>query len=210
MKELEFTLSSDKQSWMDTSVISDTPNKVTIIDPRPFVDVLVDILGTTQSIQDEEYPRKALEHLAKASVRSVMLSIIGGRRAWVNGVNAEVALHPIELKKMFGFDLDPIVRDKLRYELDFDQDEITLASLHQNNLVKGMDKSKNAAVRLVSLLQDISDLMKKHMNANQFVVHELTTAKDGRTFWLEEYADWRVIQYTKAEQEKIAARHENI
>lgn len=210
MKELEFTLSSDKQSWMDTSVISDTPNKVTIIDPRPFVDVLVEILGGLQSIQDEDYPRKALEHLAKASVRSLMVAIVNGRRAWVNGINAEVALHPIELKKAFGFDIDPIVRDKLRYELDFDQDILREDRLIEKGYVTGIDKAKNAAVRLVSLFQDISDLMKKHMNPNQFVLHELTNAKDGRTFWLEEYADWRVIQYTKAEQEKIASRHENI
>lgn len=206
MKEVEFTLSSDNKNWMDTSVISDTPKKVTIIDPRPYVVVLSNILGSLKSIQDEDYTRRILDDLSRLSLRSIMQAIIYGRRAWINGEEAALATYSIELRKAFGAELDPIVRDKMRFEMDFDVDELTLKSLRKMNL-DTMDKSLGVAVRLTHFLQEIADLLKTHMNPNTFVMHELTISKDGRSFWLEEYDDWRVVQWTKEQQAKLDSTH---
>lgn len=207
MKEAEFTKSSDKQNWMDTSVISDKPRKVTIIDPRPYVMAMMDILETLEAIKEENLTNRALEHLAKSSIRTIMSAIISGRRAWVYGEDADVILSIIELKKIFGFDIDARLRDQIRYELDFDLDPRVIDRIDKTAYT---EESKKAAVRIVSLLKDIADLMKNLMNPNQFVLHDLTNSKDGRVFWLEEFDDWRVIQWTKNEQAKIDARHEDI
>lgn len=207
MKEAEFTKSSDKQNWMDTSVISDKPRKVTIIDPRPYVMAMMDILETLEAIKEENLTNRALEHLAKSSIRTIMTAIISGRRAWVYGEDADVILSIIELKKIFGFDIDARLRDQIRYELDFDLDPRVIERIDKKAYT---EESKKAAVRIVSLLKDIADLMKNLMNPNQFVLHDLTNSKDGRVFWLEEFDDWRVIQWTKNEQAKIDARHEDI
>jgi hypothetical protein len=207
VKEAEFTKSSDKQNWMDTSVISDKPRKVTIIDPRPYVMAMMDILETLEAIKEENLTNRALEHLAKSSIRTIMTAIISGRRAWVYGEDADVILSIIELKKIFGFDIDARLRDQIRYELDFDLDPRVIERIDKKAYT---EESKKAAVRIVSLLKDIADLMKNLMNPNQFVLHDLTNSKDGRVFWLEEFDDWRVIQWTKNEQAKIDARHEDI
>lgn len=203
MKEVEFTLSSDNKNWMDTSVISDNPKKVTVIDPRPYVAALVNILGGLQSIQDEEYPPRQLEKLAKLTFLSILTAGVYRRRAWIHGEAASIATNPIMLKKMFGSEFDPIVRDKLRYELDFDLDDLTLKSLKKMN-IESMDKSKTGAIRLMHFFKEVSDLLEEHMNPNIFVVHDVTVSKDGRSFWLEEHDDWRVVQWTKEQHEQVA------
>jgi hypothetical protein len=207
VKEAEFTKSSDKQNWMDTSVLSDKPRKVTIIDPRPYVMAMMDILDSLEAVKDENLTNRQLEHLAKSSIRTIMSAIIAGRRAWVYGIDADVILSIVELKKIFGFDIDARLRDNIRYELDFDLDPRVIDLIDKKAYT---EESKKAAVRIVSLLKEIADLMKNIMNKNQFVLHDLTNSKDGRVFWLEEYDDWRVIQWTKDEQAKIDARHEDI
>ena len=50
--------------------------------------------------------------------------------------------------------------------------------------------------------------LKEHMNPNMFVIHEVRLGKDGRTIRLEEFADWRVLQWTLKQQAEIDAKRE--
>lgn len=204
MKDLEFALSSDNTNWMDTSVISDIPSKATIIDPRPYVAVLRNILGSLQSIQDEDYSKRELEGHASRSFHAILAAMIYGRRAWVNGEDAMLVMYPMSLKKAFGSELDPIVRDKVRYELDFDLDDLTLRSLKKMN-IEQMDKAQAVAVRLSHFLQDVSTMLSGILSPNLYMIHELTVSKDGRGLWVEEYCDWRAKQWTLTEQAKVDA-----
>lgn len=209
MKEVELTLSSDKKNWMDTSVISDHPKKITVIDPRPHVSIIKNILSSTQSIQEESYSARELEDLSGRTFHSIVQAIVYGRRAWINGEEANTAMHPNSIRAIFGSELNPVVRDKLRYELDFDLDELTMKSLKQMN-VTAMDKSLGTAVRLSHFMREIGTFVVSHMNANTFVIHEIAYSRDGKSLWLEEYDDWRVVQWTKDEQAKIDVANANL
>lgn len=202
MKEVELTLSSDNKNWMDTSVISDTPRKITVIDPHPHVVILKNILASTQTIQEEEYSAKELHDLAGRTFHTMLAAVVNGRRAWVNGEDAATAAHPNNIMSSFGSEMHPIVRDKLRYELDFDLDALTLKSLKKMN-IDTMDKSLGTAVRLSHFMREVGEYLLAFMNPNQFIIHELSYSKNGKMIWLEEHADWRVVQWTKAQQEKI-------
>lgn len=191
MKEREFTKSSDKQNWMDTSVISDIPFKVTIIDARPFVDGVKSILECFECIEELKCTDAAIEHLAKVMVHSFMTGIVARRRAWINGDDVEYLLHTTQLREMIGVDIDPKLRDEIRYDL-------------------GEMRHRNMALRFDQLIGEIMELLSTHMNPNHFVVHEIEQTRDLRTFVLKEYADWRVIQWTKEQQAKIDSRHEEI
>lgn len=209
MKEVELTLSSDNKNWMDTSVISDTPKKITVIDPRPHVAILKNILASTQTIQEEDYTARELENLAGRTFHAMLTSIVSGRRAWVNGESAELAAHPNTIMAFFGSEMNPIVRDKLRYELDFDLDSLTLKSLKKMN-IESMDKSLGTAVRLSHFMREVGEYVLSFMNPNQFVIHEITFSRNGKMIWLEEHEDWRVVQWTKAQQEKIDIDNANL
>lgn len=204
MKEAEFTLSSDNKNWMDTSVISDIPRKATIIDPRNYVAVLRSILESLQSIQEENYSRRQLEAHATRSFHAILSAMIYGRRAWVNGEDAALSMYPMSFKKAFGSELDPIVRDKIRYELDFDLDELSMKRLGDFN-IESVEQSKQAAIRLTHFLQDVSTMLNGILSPNLYMIHELTISKDGRVLWIEEFCDWRVKQWTVQEQAKVDA-----
>lgn len=207
MKDPEYVRSANKTNWMDNSVISTKPSKITIIDPRLYTSAIMDILHNLDSITEIEMQEKELEHMAKSAVRSIMSGIIAGRRAWINGYNAEHAVAVWNLTKIFTFDINGEVRDRLRYELDFDLDPIT------KDIVERGPKTTvapRAAQRLRKVIDEIGNLMNLHMSPNHFVIHELSIARDGRVFWLEEFSDWRVLEWTKDQQRQIDERHENI
>lgn len=209
MKEVNLSLSSDNKHWVDMNVLSGYPNKVTIIDPRQYECTMVQILSSLQSVIDRDYPPSVIRDFAKQTVHSIMSAIVTRNRAWLHGADCGLIFHPMELKKVFGTELDPVLRDQIRYELDFDIDELTLQSLKLNNL-DTMDKSKAAAVKLTHLLKNISEYMRSIMNPNAFTVHELTVSRNNRDLWLEEYNDWRVLQWTNHESNLIDKTQSNI
>ena len=176
---------------MDTSVISDIPFKVTIIDPRPYIHGVKMILDDLPAIVEIKCTDQALTHLAKVMVHSFMTGIVARRRAWINGDDVDYLLHITQLREMIGVDIDPKLRDEIRYDL-------------------GEIRHRHSAERLDQIIGEILDLLATHMNPNHFVVHEIEQTRDLRTFVLKEYADWRVIQWTKEQQANIDSRHEEI
>lgn len=191
MKEPEFTMASNGREWMETSVISDIPFKITIIDPREHVSAVMNIFQMLPSIQDADFTKPALTHLVRTIVITIMEAIVNRRRAWVYGDDCDWHIHLLNLRELIGFDIGADLREDLRYDLN-------------------EPANKKAADLLDDVLKQLLALTTEHMNPNRFVLHRLTQGRDLRTLMIEEYADWRVIQWTKAEQEKIANRHESI
>ncbi|BDD79292.1 hypothetical protein [Burkholderia phage FLC8] len=191
MKEPEFTKASDGVVWMDTSVISDRPFKITIIDPQQHIAAIMNIFEMLPSIQEYDFTKPALTHLVRKVVITIMEAIVNRRRAWVYGEDCDWHIHLINLRELIGFDIEAELREELRYDLND-------------------PANKKAADMLDDVLKQLLALTTEHMNPNRFVLHRLTQGRDLRTLMIEEYADWRVIQWTKAEQEKIANRHETI
>lgn len=191
MKEPEFMKTSDNAHWMDASVISDHPFKITIIDPRPYVYSITRAFEMLPSIQAEKLSKEALDHLVKTIVQTCMSGIISRRRAWIHGDNIDYEMHLMKLRELIGYDIPGDLRQQLREDL--------------NNPAHA-----EASGILERVLKEMVELLDLHMNPNKFVVHMLSQSRDLRTFMLEEYADWRVIEFTKAEQAKIDARHEDL
>lgn len=204
MKEVEFTLSSDKTNWMDTSVMNGYPKKVTIFDPRHWQTTMARILDSLACVQDEDYTNTELMDLAKISVFTTLSSIVSGRRGWVNGEGCETVFGINHLRMAFAADFKPVIRDLIRYELDFDLDDITLRSMRDMNLEQ-IDYAKAAAIKLKHLLLEMSEFMRSNMSKNTFTVYELNVSRNKQDLWLEEYDDWRVVQWTKQQQEKVDA-----
>lgn len=191
MKETEFTKSSDKKHWMDTSVLSDHPKKMTIIDPVHYVNGVLMVFDNLPWIQESDFTKPALTHLARTMVISIMQAVVNRRRAWVYGDDAEVDININFMREMIGFDLESELREELRYELND-------------------PKNHRAALMMDNLLKTVIDDVVKHLNPNPYVIHRLTQGRDLRTLMIEEYDDWRVVQWTKSEQAKIDARHEDV
>jgi hypothetical protein len=177
--------------WMDTSVISDHPFKMTIIDPQQHIAAVMNIFDMLPSIQDADFTKPALTHLVRKVVITIMEAIVNRRRAWIYGEDCDFQVHLMNLRELIGFDIEADLREDLRWDLND-------------------PANKKAADMLDDVLRQLLELTTKHMNPNRFVLHRLTQGRDLRTLMIEEYADWRVIQWTKAEQEKIANRHETI
>lgn len=142
-------------------------------------------------IQDSNFTKPALTHLCRTIVLTIMNQIVNARRAWVDGHDAEANFIVAQFREMIGADLEANLREDLRYELN-DESNTTAA--------KSFDE----------LLKTIIEVVVKNMNPNQFTIHRITQSRDLRSVWLEEHADWRVVQWTMAEQDKIASRHEDI
>jgi hypothetical protein len=176
---------------MDTSVISDIPFKITIIDPNEHICAIMNIFQMLPSIQEADFTRPALTHLVRTVVITIMEGIVNRRRAWVYGEDADVGIHLMNIRELIGFDIEAQLREDLRWDL--------------NEPV-----NKKAADMLDDVLKKLIALTTEHMNPNRFVLHRLTQGRDLRTLMIEEYADWRVIQWTLSEQKKIDNRHENI
>ncbi|BAS04802.2 hypothetical protein [Ralstonia phage RSF1] len=191
MKEPEFTKTADGQYWMDTSVISDIPFKITIIDPREHISAIMNIFQMLPSIQEYNFTKPALTHLVRTIVITIMEGIVNRRRAWVYGEDTDWHIHLMNLRELIGFDIEAELREELRYDLND-------------------PANKQASGMLDDVLKQLLALTTEYMNPNRFVLHRLTQSRDLRTLMIEEYSDWRVIQWTKAEQEKIANRHETI
>lgn len=191
MKETEFVVSSDKKNWMDASVISDRPFKITIIDPIQYIRGLKDALNQLPCIQDEGFGERAYDHLCRTMILTIFSAVVNRRRAWIYGEDTDVEVHLINLRELIGFDIDAGLRELIRDDL-------------------GDPQFRHVADLLDNLLVQSATLLQTHMNPNRFVLHHLTQGRDMRTLMLEEYADWRVIQWTKSEQDKIASRHETI
>lgn len=191
VKEPEFVLSSDKQNWMDTAVISTTPYKVTIIDPHQYVAGMIGVFDQLDVFVDAKLTGEAKKHLARQSVLNVMESVIGRCRAWENGSDVDFEIHPMNMRSVITNNMEQEMRSNF-------WDEI------------GHSSRAKAWKMMDHLLKDIIKTMLKHMNPNRFVVHTLEVDKDLRKISINEFADWRVIQYTKNEVAKIDARHENI
>lgn len=191
MKEPEFTKASNGQFWMDTSVVSDIPFKITIIDPQQHVAAIMNIFQMLPSIQECDFTKPALTHLVRKVVITIMEAIVNRRRAWIYGDDCDYHIHLMNLRELIGFDIEADLREDLRWDLN-------------------EASNKQAADMLDDVLKQLLALTTEHMNPNRFVLHRLTQGRDLRTLMIEEYADWRVIQWTKAEQEKIANRHETI
>jgi hypothetical protein len=191
VKEVEFTKSSDDKNWMDTSVISDIPFKVTIIDPTPFVTAVFDALEQLPFIAKGKYTKPSLIHISRVIVHSAMTGIVKRRRAWINGDDVDFYLHMMNLRELIAFDLDPEEREGIRDDL--------------------LDSNNRWSAKMVDVaLRQMLEVLQQHMNPNKFVLHELRQTRDLRTFMLEEYADWRVIEWTKNEQAKIDDRHADV
>lgn len=176
---------------MDTSVISDTPLKIVIIDPREHVTAIKDVMSALPSVQDERMSEGALDHMCRLMVLTIMTAIVNRRKAWVYADDADVEIHLMNLRELIGFDIDAYLREGIRDDL-------------------GHPDCKFNADMLDSILKSILETLTSHMNPNRFVLHRLTQGRDMRTLNLEEYADWRVIEWTRREQETVAARHETI
>ncbi|YP_009212859.1 hypothetical protein AVU38_gp010 [Ralstonia phage RSL2] len=176
---------------MDTSVISDRPLKITIIDPQQHIAAIMNIFQMLPSIQEYDFTKPALTHLTRKVVITIMEAIVNRRRAWIYGEDTDWHIHLMNLRELIGFDIEAELREELRYDLND-------------------PANKKAADMLDDVLKQLLTLTTEHMNPNRFVLHRLTQGRDLRTLMIEEYADWRVIQWTKAEQEKIANRHETI
>ena len=189
MKEPEFSKTADNKYWMDTNVISDHPVKMTIIDPYPYISKLVEIFESMETFREDN--RGALKHLARATVTSLMTAVIGRARAWEHGHDVDFELHQMNIRNVVGIDMGAVTRDDFRKEIELKENE-------------HLDRMLNIVVK------DIIELMQTHMNKNRYTVHRLSHSKDARTINLEEYADWRVIQFTKDQMSKIDARHEDI
>lgn len=203
MKEPEYVKSADNTTWMDNSVITTVPTKVTVIDPRVYTEAIVKVFKDLESIKNAGMTDPEIKHMATSVVHTVMQGIIAQRRAWVNGYEADGHLAVRKMIDNFGFDLNPQLRDHIRYELDFDLDKIS------EKVVKSevtLDKALHHASRLKRTIGVIGTLLNTHMNPNEFVIHELTVSRDGRTFRLEEFSDWRVVQWTEAQQKEIRIR----
>lgn len=191
MKEAEFTKTSNGSHWMDTSIISDHPLKLTIIDPTQYVEGILNVFNQLPCIVEAEYTKPALKHLARAIVLTIMQGVVNRARAWIYGDDVEYHIHLINMRELIGFDVEANLREELRYDLN---DPI----------------NEHASKMLDGLLKEMLELMNKHMNPNRFVIHRVTQGRDLRTLMIEEYCDWRVLQWTRSEQEKIDNRHENI
>lgn len=191
MKEPEYTLSSDKRTWMENSVISDIPFKITIIDPREYIDGIRKALSELPSVKDAGFGKDAMEHFSRVIVQNIISGIVTRRAAWVHGFDYEVEIHISRVREMMVFELDFDFREAIRDDLNHP------------------DHAKTSA-RLENILKDILTTVLSFMNPNPYVVHRITHSRDFRTLNLEEFADWRVIEWTKNEHAKIAATHENI
>lgn len=191
MKEPEFTKASDGHFWMETSVITDIPLKMTIIDPKEHISAIMNIFRMLPCIQDSDFTTPALTHLVRKVVITIMEAIVNRRRAWVYGDDCDFHIHLINLRELIGFDIEANLREELRWDLN-------------------EPANKPAADMLDDVLKQLLALTTEHMNPNRFVLHRLTQGRDLRTLMIEEYSDWRVIQWTLSEQKKIDNRHENI
>lgn len=186
---------------MDVSVITGIPKKVVIFDPREQVTALTSVLLSLDCVLESELNDQAVEGIARLTLIAVMEATIMRRRAWAHGNDVELEMTVADLRGLVGHGSDYMVTTDVK-EVRLLRDEIR-TELEEY-------ESRMSETILNELLKSISRSISSRMNSNLFVVHKLAQIVNSNTIMLEEYDDWRVIEWTKAEQAKIDARHETI
>lgn len=205
MKEPEYVLTSDKKNWMDTGVISTIPYKVTIFEMRTFIARCEDLLSMTATIRELKLPPLELRTMATQLTMNIFEALVNHRCAWKNSYNGDLETGELYVVENFANCFTAEVRDSLRYELGIEQDEITVGVVEKYSKIPIM---KWMLVAFKGFTTTVSSILRENMNPNPYVIHEMRLGKDGRTIRLEEFSDWRVLQWTLQQQAEIDAKRE--
>lgn len=224
MRETEFTKTTNGENWMDLSAITDIPVKVTYLDHRPAVNCFSRIIASLPCFKDSNITERRLTELGMRNVLSLIATYINNRRAWVQGVEATTEMGLLAMRNSFASECDivlphnPAIHEKL-YEFLAITNKVVLyeEEMPDSHLLRDVVRYElqlieNTSVSLLqnAFLNELAEMLDKHMNKNQFVVHRVVTDRNQTRVMLEEFADWRVIEWTKRQQEIIADRHESI
>lgn len=224
MRETEFTKTANGENWMDLSAITDIPLKVTYLDHRQAVNCFSRIIASLPCFSTTNLTARRLSELSLSNVLSLISTYINNRRAWVQGVDATTEMGLLAMRNSFASECDivlphnPEIHEKL-YDFLEDtnkvvlyEDEVPDSHLLRDVVRYELQLIENTSVALLqnAFLVELAALLDKHMNKNPFVVHRVATSPDRTRVMLEEFADWRVIEWTKRQQDIIADRHESI
>lgn len=203
MRELEFTKTADGLNVMDNSVISDIPFKMTYLNYKPFADCFSRVIEMLPYVDVAGISPRKMDSMAFKNIFTLLMVYVNSRRAWVQGYESTHENARDAMKIAFASECDLVLNPDAELA-----DQILLRDAIRHDLERAIG---NPAAKLRdNLLRDISEFLNERMNQNAFVVHRVTTDLAERTIMLEEFADWRVIEWTKHQQALIDARHESI
>lgn len=205
MKEPEYVLTSDKKNWMDAGVISTIPYKVTVLEARYITSRLEDLL-ICPAITTLKVDANEIAAMCRLECLSLLQALVSHRCAWKNAYDGDLTGAALEAFNNFGITFEPSVRDRLRYECGIPQDGLTIGVVEKEYPDITVYPWMCRGIR--EYIDGLAMSLKEHMNPNPYVIHEVRLGKDGRSIRLEEFSDWRVLQWTLQQQAEIDAKRE--
>jgi len=165
--------------WIDPSPAYFKIRKMSIVDIRPYVFRLGKILLEYKVIEDlDEVENYSLEFTIK-----IIKNIIDLSKAWVHGEDSYCVTVNILL-------------DSLTVEMNSDQRE---------RFKKDLDDPKKDKLNkdMFEYLKSIINEIDNKLNKNRYVFHKLKEHQNKFVVIIEQYDDYRVIQWTRNELEKL-------
>jgi hypothetical protein len=200
MEKNEFVMSADKLTQIDKMCCGEVVRKTTIFDITNYVAVVEDLMDRMDLFRTA-HQHAISDRIARDFVQAIGENVILGRRAWVHGHDTAYEVHPMQLFHAGSGALE---------------DEIPTYGEHGNDLIsmtmrdvmrEFIEREEHQSLRhrffgcLGELAKDILD----HMNPNQYVVHDIhvSNSTTRTVVTLQEFDDWRAMQWTAEQIEKI-------
>jgi len=165
--------------WIDPSPANLKPLKMSILDIRPYVSRMERILNQYEVEKD----KALLPGMALNFTMNLIYKIVDLSKAWEYGEEA-----------------DALTIDRVLKHLMEDMDETSRGSL-LNQLKDDTQHELNQY--MFNFIGSIISLMEKHLNENRYTFNIVKIHKHPFVIVLEQYDDYRVIQWTKHELEKL-------